>query len=638
MRIFGPGRAARRHERGRAAAGRPGRTWRVAAGSGALVLSVALGGPAVAAATAQAATVPTTGHATTGQVRRAVSPAAVGATLTLTSATALPDQPVGFTGAGFGAGEQVILHWRTAGGTTLAGATASQSGTISGSFHVPLPKAGVSAQVAVVAVGAASERQGKAAVTQACGDEWTGLSGGNWSRAADWSTGAVPGPSTAACITLPGPKKYTVVLNQLTGSTTVGSLRIGATSGKKTETLAIDPSKHNITLGLKHTSTINSLGVLLLTSAGGGNDYIAGPGTLDNDGLLSTITGKGWSRYLNTSIVNEPGGTFSVAAGTIPVGGTYQQDGSTLLNEGKLDVAKGSEYIVTVAALSQPGGRIANSGLMLFVHATIVKTGGTSTGNAWQFIHDSVFKDKAGTGSYTFLDSGTLSGVIPAGQTVTVDGTRGSDVKLGLSGNVTNDGALMMTSSSAQGKPTNAWLVPATGTAAPKLFNYGELLTEAGVGRNRYLNVNVINEPAATMDLDSAVNQLVGGWTITNDGTLDLGAGATLNLVGTSHGDANLIEGSTASTGVVIGGTAGTTSVIDQYACSTTGCQTDAVDLAGTLTVTEVGTPAGASVPIYSQQSVIAGAFAAWPAGYTVTYNGPDAAVPDAVGDVIITP
>jgi hypothetical protein len=377
--------------------------------------------------------------------------------------------------------------------------------------------------------------------------------------------------------------------------------------------------------------------VLLLTSAGGGNDYLAGPGKLDNDGLLSTITGKGWSRYLNTSIVNEPGGTFSVAAGTIPIGGTYQQDGSTLLNEGKLDVAKGSEYIVIVAALSQPGGRIANSGLMLFIHATIVKTGGTSTGNAWQFIHASILKDEAGTGSYTFLGSGTLSGVIPAGQTVTVDGTRGSDVQLGLSGNVTNDGTLVMTSSSAEGTSTNAWLLPAMGTAAPELFNYGELLTEAGVGRNRYFNVNVINEPTGTMDLDSAVNQLVGGWTITNDGTLDLAAGATLDLVGTSHGDANLIEGSTATTGVVIGGTAGTTSVIDQYACSAAGCQTDTIDLAGTLTVTTVGTPVGAFIPIYSQQSVIAGTFATSPAGYSVTYNAPDAAVPAAVGDVIIT-
>ncbi|MGH3405485.1 MAG: hypothetical protein ACRDRJ_23775 [Streptosporangiaceae bacterium] len=40
----------------------------------------------------------------------------------------------------------------------------------------------------------------------------------------------MPGPTTAACITQPGRKSYTVVLGVATGSATVGSLRLGTAS------------------------------------------------------------------------------------------------------------------------------------------------------------------------------------------------------------------------------------------------------------------------------------------------------------------------------------------------------------------------------------------------------------------------
>lgn len=607
------------HSKGRHRPRILGRPWRAAAALGVLVAGAAIGATAASAAVAPGT--------------RTTSAAAAGATLKLRSSSGLPGQSVGFTGSGYRAGELVAVRWRSASGTKLARLTASKTGTISGGFRVPLPRAGVAARVTVVAVGAKSKHVGRATFTQSCGDEWTGLKGGNWSDTADWSRGAVPGSTTNACITLAGASSYTVVLNQLTGTTAVGSLRVGSAGGKTAQTLEMDASGSDQYLGFGHTSTITSHGVFRLTSAGGGSDFLQGPGTLDNYGLLSTVKGSGWSRYLYGNIVNEASGTFSVAAGSLPSGNTEQTSLSTFVNKGTIKVARGSEYDVSQASLTQSGGRIANSGLVLVSNGTITKSGGTSTGDAWQLINGVILRDKAGSGSYTYYNGGTLSGTIPAGQTVTVYGN-GADVQLELSGNVTNDGTLVMTSGSYDGNGgSNAWLFPLTGT--PTLYNYGTIRTLNGVGWTRYFNVNVVNEARGTMDLGAGSNQLVGGETMTSDGTLNVGDGAILKLVGTSYGDANLIEGGTARTGIVLDGAK--TSEIDQYACSAGGCQTDVIDLAGTLNVTAVGTPVGSYIPIHSEFSSITTRFASSTASYGVAYNQPDTAVPGVVGDVEIT-
>lgn len=375
------------------------------------------------------------------------APAAASTTLKLASTSGLPDQSVGFSGGGFRAREKVAVHWRSASGPQLVKLTASKNGTISGSFRVPLPRAGVAARVTVVALGATSKHQDKASFTQSCGDEWTATKGGNWSHAADWSRGSVPSATTNACMTLAGPKSYTVVLNQLTGSITVGSLRVGAAGGKTTQTLEMDASGSDQYLTLAHTSTIAAHGVFRLTSA---------------------------------------------AAATTSSTARARSSGSTFVNKGTMKVLTGSEFQVSQASFTQSGGSISNGGLVNIGNATVTKTGGASTGNAWQFT-GGVLHDKAGTGSYTFYDSGTLSGTIPAGQTVTVFGN-GTDTQLALSGNVTNDGTSVLTSGSYQGDGgSNSWLFPLSGT--PTLYSFGTIRTLNGIGWTRYFNVDMLNEP-----------------------------------------------------------------------------------------------------------------------------------------------
>src|SRR5437660_5496372 len=91
---------------------------------------------------------------------------------------------------------------------------------------------------------------------------WTNSLGGNWSTAANWSTGTIPGPSDNVFLTNAG--SYTVTLDV---DATVASLSLGGVSGAQT----LSVSSHTITIN--GTSAISANGVLKLinsTAAGVG--------------------------------------------------------------------------------------------------------------------------------------------------------------------------------------------------------------------------------------------------------------------------------------------------------------------------------------------------------------------------------
>jgi hypothetical protein len=171
------------------------------------------------------------------------------------------------------------------------------------------------------------------------------------------------------------------------------------------------------------------------------------------------------------------------------------------------------------------------------------------------------------------------------------------------------------------------------------LDNHGELATTTGGGGMKTFGVNVTNEGTGVLDIGAASNSVQGGWSITNNGALDLGEAAVLDLAGAAGGPASLREAADATTGITVDAKTGSTSVIRQGACpaGATACATEAISLAGTLTVTAIGTPSGSYVPIYSEQSAVAGTFTAIPPGYGASYNeGPTAALPALVGDMVL--
>jgi hypothetical protein len=597
--------------------------------------ATALGGLAVSGlALGTAASLPTAALAATAAP--AGAHVAATAKLTLGVKSGLPGQSVSFAGSGFKDKESVTLHWRTASGTKLDTVTATGKGAVSGHFAVPLPRAGVPARTSVVAVGKTSKRKASASFTQSCTDEWTATSGGDWSNVKDWSDGAVPSSATAACITLAGKKNYTVTLGAATGSTEVASLRVGATSGKTVQTLKLNPSGSDLHLQLDKTSTITTRGELLLTSTSG-NPFLAGPGTLDNYGLFSTVSGKGWSRYLQDNIVNEPRATMSVADAGYPGGATYFGAGTTLTNKGTMTVAKGSALVVGQATFTQDG-TLTNAGTVQDSQSTVNMDGGKASGAPWLLVNNVTLNDKAGTGSLEFQNGGSITGAIPGGQTVTVMGDASTDVRLGIPATFTNHGKLVLTSSTDLGGGGNSWIVPTSGSTAT-LTNDGTLDTENGVGWSRYLNVNITNSPGATMNLDAGSNYVVGGYGLINSGTLNIGDADVLQLQGTSYGQADFTQKSGGTLGVVIDAKKGTESQINQFGCSAGGCQHEFVIVAGTLKVTTIGSPSGTYAPLYDQFTPVSGSFArlVGAGSYTVSYNQPDSALQNLAGDVLLT-
>ena len=113
---------------------------------------------------------------------------------------------------------------------------------------------------------------------------WTNSSGGNWSSAANWSSGTVPGPSDNALITSVG--NYTVTLDV---DASVASLTLGGATG--TQSFSI-PSH---TLTLQSTSSIGANGVIALIGG-----ILAGVGPITNRGAFNIDNAT-----INATLVNQ---------------------------------------------------------------------------------------------------------------------------------------------------------------------------------------------------------------------------------------------------------------------------------------------------------------------------------------------
>ena len=614
----------------------------------ALGVTVALVGAAFAAAPASAAT-----RAPRGAARSA----AASSKLTLGHSTGLPRQSVSFAGHGFRRKEKVELHWRNAGGPRLTTVTASGSGAISGHFHVPLPWAGVPRKLSVVAVGTKSRHQDKAGFAQQCSDEWTDTSGGDWSNAGRWSTGAVPSSSDATCITLAGSKSYTVTLSNRTNSTTVGSVIVGATSGRTTQTLRMLPNGSDMALTLNRTSEIDARGSFVMSSDGNGNSFLEGAGTLENYGHFGTVPGAGWSRYLYSPIVNEPSGNVDLA---MAKGQCCIYDNSTVVNKGTFTVASGATFHTNdPASFTQTAGRIVNNGTIEADGGTRwTQTGGAVTGHAVliSFSTGAILDNGAGTGSYDVINSTTLANkLIPAGQRITVVGDAGGDVALTLTHDTTNDGVLTMTSKSQFGGSGNSFINGNKAASQPyTLTNHGTIATVAGAAYSRYLEVNIVNAADGTLEFGNPIDQS-GNPTnytedVTNAGTLDFAAGVQMALSGDASGGSmrDFVQTSTGVLNVVTGNGGGqptlsdtqgntvqeSTAPVFQYGCGGATCHNQALTVGGTVNlITGSSTPPTSYYVVWGDMgagegnSPVSGTFSKVGAGYTATYNNPGRSV-----------
>jgi anti-anti-sigma regulatory factor len=315
----------------------------------------------------------------------------------------------------------------------------------------------------------------------------------------------------------------------MTGSDTVSAVQVGdGASG--TQTLKVDGSSTNVDLSLGAASTVGSTGVLALSSnSAGGYADISGAGgvTVNSGGVLSTsFTGTGdVPAYLETPVTNQAGGTVTIGAPD------SRQDSNTLTtNSGTFSVASSANLAITgSSSFTDAAGTLTLTGTMSETNGTFTQSGGTESGNPVD-LNDVAFVDSAGTGSFDDIGSGsTLTGTIPVGQTVTVDG-RVTNVSLAVTG-VTDDGTLALTSNSAGG------YAQITGTGSGLTVASGAHLSTSFTGTGDvpvYLETPLTNQIGGTVTIGAPDSRQDSNTLTTNSGAFSVSSGGKLSITGSS--------------------------------------------------------------------------------------------------------
>jgi hypothetical protein len=369
----------------------------------------------------------------------------------------------------------------------------------------------------------------QAASAVGCTKSWTAATSDPWATPGDWTPSGVPGPSDDVCITAAG--TYTVSLNS---SVSVNSLTLGGTSGTQTLSVAGDTAHGNAGLDLAAASTVGANGVFDMTSSSSNSYALVAGGSIENSGTIQVDQGSGGTRYLRSPITNDPGANMTISAAD-----TRDDQDFPITNNGTLTVtASGSLTVDGGAVTNGSGATLSNAGVYFQQGGTFTQSGGTISGNA-PSLDGVTVADSAGTGALSLVGSNTLSGTVPAGQTVTVlgDSAHGNAVAT-LSGTVINDGTVTLDSTNSA-----AYAMIIGGA----IDNFSAIKVNQGSGGIRYLRSDLINEPAGSITL--ANDNVLADYStaISNGGTFTIAAGGILMATGTTF--TNAAGGSFANSG-----------------------------------------------------------------------------------------
>jgi hypothetical protein len=413
--------------------------------------------------------------------------------------------------------------------------------------------------------------------------QWTGAAGnGSWNTAGNWNPAEVPRGGSDVCLLDIG-HSYTVTLAPSGESAggTWNTLTIGTPTGSDTETLDIvgeswvyqGETQHGEGIGVSNGATINATGSLVLDAtaggsrvgsetpgggAGFGDSPFGGGATIYNYGKIIAESSDypAYGEELNGVVDNEPGGSITVASGSLD-----QKTSNTITNSGTVTTDPGGDYDVTSAGsndIFNNDGTVTNNGTFEVGGQTGTFTqNGPETGNPVLIEAGSALADQSGTGAFTIeFTTNVLTGTIPAGQTVTVDGASNvyqgetqNSTNLNLDGGtVTNDGTLVLDATTGGTAVPGETLGGSVALFNGSLTNNGTLDVKVDDPTwKTTLNANVTNSHTGTTTIAGVVNQAEGvnGITFTNEGTLTLTPTTLWNLYGgatfTNAADGTLI-------------------------------------------------------------------------------------------------
>jgi hypothetical protein len=419
--------------------------------------------------------------------------------------------------------------------------------------------------------------QARAAVTGYCvtgTTTWVGGSNGNWG-AGDWSTGeggwSNGYPSNSCDTVING--NVTVTFTTISdhygnedGASSLGlTLSGGATlviQGEADDVQGNWYNATNLTVGLDGL-TIDQGSTLDIEAsnasqqpAGGAiggaanvtvDSGASGPASLTNNGtIVASTNDAAWGESLNDGGTLTNAGTITDQSGLLTLQG--QNYPYVLNNTGTFNVASGASVTMIAGdgSVFTNTGSVANQGaftLQQSMHWN--QTSGSTSGNPIELTGGETLVDAAGTGAFEVIDGcggGSLTGTVPAGQTITVQG-----VTQNCSGNQGQQSAMTLGSGSNPPAVANhgTIVLNASGTGntsggsaqilGAELDNYGTLdstITDSSFSTT--LSTPLVNETGGTVNVTGGELHQTNGTPTTNDGTVNIGPGSTWLVQGGS--------------------------------------------------------------------------------------------------------
>ena len=408
-----------------------------------------------------------------------------------------------------------------------------------------------------------------AAGASACTSTYSGPSGGQWGQASNWSPASVPTVTDDVCIS--GSKEVVfapyVFGGQQIYSDAVKSITVGS---QATLEIAGESSSYGgdyyqeSDLTANNGVTVNSGGTLLLDStainvAGGGVPAGATSGgratllvgvdpasgaptpTLTNNGTIEAEADPGTSfgELIQGSIQNA--GSLTDASGTLTL-----QDSNSLAssNSATMTVAAGAATMLTGGPGFTNSGQITATGSLTLTSLppqTWTESGGSISGNTVSLYNADTLVYSAGTGSFAFgsgNQQNSISGTIPAGQTVSLSAGASGNAVLDLDGTVTNDGTFTM--DAPAGATGNPEVDP--GPAGGNFVNNATVdLIDPIASQSNLLRTDLTNAASGVIDVQSGTTYYDGGNTLLNQGTLLIApAAAFIQKAGTATNSGTL--------------------------------------------------------------------------------------------------
>lgn len=345
---------------------------------------------------------------------------------------------------------------------------------------------------------------------------WLGGTG-NWTDAADWSGGEVPGSSDA--VTIPAGSNVTISLDQFNKPYNAGA--------------------KSITTAVGSTLTITSQGSLGLYNGGTFNGAVALGGTIIGDASLITfagttvVTGETTSGYFaNTGNMTFNGGgyygSYFTNSGTVTVTG-----GIVLGAGGSFTNSTGATFTITDDSGFAPTTYPVTSSSTFINEGTFTKSGGTGTSEFPQYTAETdnnggVFENIGGTvniesGNFTLHATAALQGGqinVASGSTLTFDcGTPTYQFPVTLAGTLTATGGGTIALANGNLDPQAPGEVAANATLD---FPSGMVQVTGATfseNANTLTNTGFLNFVGATAH--GAISMINQG-TVTNSGTADL--------------------------------------------------------------------------------------------------------------------